>query len=68
MALSIEQKKKRSRKYYLHKRVKAFCSLKVYSRTMYLGHGEIVEMLPKRIAYINELRDTYGYAIQLEIK
>lgn len=58
----------RNRKYYLHRRVKAICRLKVAQRTMFVSVGAMSELSGKKEQYMSELRDVYGYAIQTEIE
>lgn len=60
-----ERKRVKRRRYYLNRRVKMFTRLSTRNRTIYVPY--LHEPDSKQAAYLKELRDKYGYAIQTEI-
>ena len=57
-------REERARRYYLHTRLKGFVKLNAEKRTIFIPLGSVPRTLQN---YINELRDQYGYSVQMII-
>ncbi|MFT4062552.1 MAG: hypothetical protein QM642_09385 [Edaphocola sp.] len=57
-----EAKAAKRRRYYLHRRIRLFARLSTAQRTIYIPC--LHEPNEKQTQYFNELRATYGYAVQ----
>lgn len=62
-----ENPKKRNRRYYLHKQVKKFTTMKAYERHVDITEDLLDSISEKQKSYLSELVG-YGYGVQHLIK
>jgi hypothetical protein len=56
----------RRRRYYLHRKIKGFARLKAAARIAFIAAADAAGS-NKQLSCLYELRDRFGYSIQLEI-
>lgn len=70
-SIPINSNKKATRKYYLHRMIKRFATIRVGARQILVPENKIesIELLkPRQKKYLNEIRNKYGYTIQATIQ
>lgn len=65
MASNPQKAKAQRRRYYLHRRIRKFARLDTRHRTVFVPF--LFEANEKEQFYFNELRQRYGYAVQVEL-
>jgi len=55
------------RKYYLNRKVKAFCTIKARSKVLFMTADEHINLAGKYLKWVNELTGTYSYQIQYKM-
>lgn len=62
----METKKKRYRRYYLHRKVKEFTEVNAYQKQIEVSNGLMESLTEKEEMYLKELNE-YGYNLQTRI-
>jgi hypothetical protein len=55
-----------ARRYYLHKQIKKFADINATEYMVSITEKDLLSLKPKRKSYIDELKKSFGYSIQLK--